>query len=172
MDNATTYVATDVENSNNSNNSNSYSYIWIIVFVVIFIIIIIVIIIAATSMNGSNISVNGNRRTRIQVSNATSGTDTLESGGNINYFATPAPAVGTTSSLQLTIPASPLNIAGTTIQVRNLSTTSNSFISLVPGTGVTIEPRTDSGIELGVGPFPSQVAVLSAIGLNRFVRMQ
>ncbi len=166
MENDTTYVTTDPLGGSNNN------YIWIILFVVVFIIVIIIIIAIASSNGSTAAAVNGNRRTRIQVSNATSGTDTLERGGNINYFATPAPAVGNTPSLKVTVPASPLNIAGTTIQLRNLSTNPNSFFTIVPGTGVTIEPRTQVGLEFIVGPFPAQLAILSAIGLNRFVRMQ
>lgn len=155
-------------------NKSGVSASWIGIIIVVIIFIIIIIIIIAVSANNSPNGTNGTaaRRSRVQISNATSGTDTLETGGNIHYFATPGPSTGNTASLRLNIPASPLNIQGTQIEIRNLSISPNAFILLVPAAGVTIEPKTATGLELGVGPFPSPVAILFAIGLNRYVRMQ
>ncbi len=166
VDDGTNYVSTDLLDP----NSNSYSW-WIIFIVIIFVVIIIIIIIAISS-SSSSASVNINGRTRVQISNVTSGNDTLERGGNVAYFATPAPAPGNTPTLTLTIPSSPLNISGTSIQIRNMSTDDRGFIRIEPGAGVTIEPNTPGQIENNVGPFPAQQAILFAIGLNRFVRMQ
>lgn len=163
----------ETSNGENILGVNTSSNSWIIFLVVIIIIVIIIIIIIAVASNGSKSSGgSGFRRPRIQKSNITTGTDTLESGGDIVYFATPADASGGVAALKLLIPASPLNIAGTTIEIRNMSISPNGFIGLQPGTGVTIEPVTMTGTELGVGPFPAPVGILFATELNRFVRMQ